>query len=240
MIVVPLPARDPPAALLVLVRELVGGLPEAPDDELVRATQKRHAEAAGRRSVRDAAVDVVSCWLMGRRERQAAREQLVRIWAPKVLRWARAVAARGVDPDDVGQEVLCRFVAGLGELRDGLAIGGWLWRTTYHVLRESERRSWLRRWLDGSGWFERAVDPAPGTMSELLLAEEHAQVREILADLPLQQRSLLWAAYVEGQDRATLAELFGLAPGTLGHRLTRARQSFAQAALRRGLSGELP
>jgi RNA polymerase sigma-70 factor (ECF subfamily) len=237
MNVVPLPARDPPPAAVALVRELLGVL-EAPARELALAALQRSDQ--GRRSVRDAAVDVVSCWLLTCRDRQAAREQLVRIWAPKVLRWARAVSARGIDPDDVGQEVLCRFVAALGELRDGLAIGGWLWRTTYHVLRELERRSWLRRWWDGSAWFERAVDPAPGAVSELLLAEEHAQVRAVLADLSLQQRSLLWAAYVEGMDRATLAEMLGLPMGTLGHRLTRARQAFEKAASRRGLSGALP
>lgn len=239
MTVVVLPAA---AQLVTLVRELCGGT--GPIDALARAAVERRAEMGTRRSERDAALDVVSCWLLDRiRARGAdevfARTQLVRIWAPKVIRWTRATAGTGVDTDDVAQEVSCRFAANLGELRDGLAIGAWLWRTTYLVLRESERRSWLGRWLDDTGWFETAEDPGEAPLEALVRSEQLALVQGILASLPLEQRSLLWAAYVEKMDRARMSDVFALAPGTLGRKLTGARRAFERACRARGQLGEL-
>ncbi|MEQ1507027.1 MAG: sigma-70 family RNA polymerase sigma factor [Myxococcota bacterium] len=243
MSVIPLPLAAPPAPIVALVRELAG--PGAPIDALARSALQRRAEARDRRSDRDAALDVVSCWLLealhrGGPDAPAARAQLVRIWAPKVIRWVGATAGRRVDPEDVSQEVVCRFAAAADGLRDGLAIGGWLWRTTYLVLRETERRSWFGRWLDDVGWFDRAEHPAEPPIEAVLREERLAEIRAVLHRLPLESRSLLWAAYVEKMDRARIAELFELPLGTVNRRLTQARKAFVDACRARGHEGVLP
>ena len=85
------------------------------------------------------------------------------------------------------------------------------------------------------------IEDRTATAPEALAAAERiASVRRVLGDLALEERLVLWGAYVEGRDRATLAAQFGWPVGTLNRKLTRAREAFRQAARRRGFDGALP
>lgn len=214
----------------VLVRRLLGG--RGPVAQL--ATEARDRADAQPRSLEDAALDVVTCWLLD----QGAHAQILRIWASKVGRWSRAAAGAGVDADDVAQEVLCRLAVHLPRHREGLALGQWLWRTTYLVLREAERRSWWSRWLDRP--LSAMVDPAPSVPARLQRVEREAAVQALLQALDLEERLLLWSAYVDGCSRDALAARFGWPVGTLNRKLTRARAAFRAMAEQRGFPGALP
>jgi RNA polymerase sigma factor (sigma-70 family) len=235
--VVPLRAEPRREEALQLVLALLGGVREDGRGLAQKATE-RQKERPGR-SLADASLDVVSCALLAAGTDEAHR-QILHIWAPKVARWSRAAANARVDPDDVTQEVLCRLAAHLPQHRDGLALGQWLWRATWLVLREGERRSWWGRWVSEVRVLAGLEDPAPSAPQALHEAERTEAVRVILQELALEQRLLLWAAYVEGCDRATLASRFGWPQGTLNRRLTQAREAFRQAALARGLEGVMP
>ena len=232
--VVPLRPQGRQDEACTLVRDLIGG--PGPIADLAEQALARQRSVAGR-SLADAALDVVTCWLLDRGTR-ADHAQVLRIWAPKIGGWSRATVGRGVEGDDVAQEVVCRLAAHLSDHRDGLALGQWIWRTTYLVLRESERRSWWPRWVDRP--LAALHDPTPSVPEALEGLERRALVTAILQDLRLEDRLLLWGAYVDGCDRLGLAHRFGWPVGTVNRRMTRARRAFREAARGRGIAGDLP
>jgi RNA polymerase sigma factor (sigma-70 family) len=185
-------------------------------------------------SIEDAVRDVVSGWLIGRFDDPSARDRWLGLWAPSVLRWCRWGAGRGVDADDAAQEVLARALAGAARLPHPDDAGRWLWGVAWRTLRELERRAWLRRW-----WSGETPDPAsdaPSPQDDLERAERDAVVRSVLQTLSLDDRSILWWAYVEGESRSRIAERTGWPEGTVNRRLTSARAAFSAAATRRGLA----
>jgi RNA polymerase sigma factor (sigma-70 family) len=230
-----LSSRDP-TVVRRAVLDRTGG--RGPTDELVALTEARRIAVGSRRTIEDAALDVTTVWWLSTDDPQRI-EWLVRIWTPKVVRWSRATAGRQ-DPDDVAQEVLRRFVDQLPRLRDGLAVGRWLWQTTYRVVRELERRSRWRWWTDGVAALFGLADPSRGPVERGLVDEQLRLVQAVLDTLPAEDRALLWAAYVDEHDRASLAQLFGMPEGTLGRRLTRARKRFEEACRGHGVTGVLP
>jgi RNA polymerase sigma factor (sigma-70 family) len=184
--------------------------------------------------------DVVSGFWV-RRDRAGdpvARSRLAGMWAPDVLRWCRWSAPRGVDPEEAAQEVLTRAMAALGRLPDPEAFRPWVWGITWRVLREQERGPWLRRWTFGLLDKPSAEPPSeePGADGRIEHAERLAAVQAVLGALTLEERTLLWHAYVDGCTRAEIAERTGLSVGTLNRRLTHARERFGKEATRRGLA----
>ena len=70
----------------------------------------------------------------------------------------------------------------------------------------------------------RLRDLLPGVGDELT-----TEVRDLLARLPVQHRTVLVLRELEGLDERTMAELLGVPEGTVKSRLNRARSSFRKA-----------
>lgn len=193
------------------------------------------SEAAGR-PLAEAVQDVVSGWLAvaARDGDDDARERLVRMWRREVVRWCRWNGARGVEAEDAAHDVLVRALQRLDRLHRPEGFRPWLWAIAWRVLREYERRPWRTRWLLGDTGDEH-VSPEASVPEAIEGAQRMEEIREILKGMPLEERSLLWHAYVDGRSRAQIAELTGWAEGTLNRRLTRARKRFRTEAARRGL-----
>ncbi|MEO0604302.1 MAG: sigma-70 family RNA polymerase sigma factor, partial [Myxococcota bacterium] len=184
--------------------------------------------------------DVVSAWLV-ERWRQGdgdARPRVLELWLAEVIRWCRWNARAGIDPLDLAHDVMVRAADRLTTLTRPLGIRPWLWAITWRVLREHERTPWRRRWALGVGI--ENPDPTPSVVEVLEGHERNAVVRDILQALPLEERTLLWHAYVDRRTRAEIADLTGLSEGTVNRRLTQARGGFRAEADRRGLSPESP
>ena len=190
---------------------------------------------AHRGSLPRSARQVVGAWLVVRAQQgdAEARDRLVSLWHEDLVRWCRWNAGRGIDPDDAAHEILLRVFRRLHTLTRPEGFGPWMWSVAWRVLRELERKPWLIRWLYSLE--QRFTDPGPDPEEQLAQTERLDLVQRVLHALDLDDRALLWDAYVEGSTRAQIAERVGLPVGTVNRRLTQARQRFRQEAIRLGL-----
>jgi DNA-directed RNA polymerase specialized sigma24 family protein len=183
-----------------LVREMGGA-----HVDLFAAT--REAEAVAERLVnggmpaikanRTAARQAVSAALVRAivAERPGARDALVSLWLDEVFRWCRFHAPRGVSAEDAAHDALLRMITLLPTLREPDRFGPWLWGLVWRVLKENQRRSWWRSWIS-------PAPPPDGLEQQVHAAEREVRVTIALERLELEQRALLYLAYVEGIGRA--------------------------------------
>ena len=193
-----------------------------------------HAEATGW-PLDETVQDLVSGWLATRAQRGdvASRRQLLAMWRVEVLRWCTWNGRRGVDPEDLAHDVLVRAMQRLSRLTRPDGFRPWLWAVAWRVLREHERQPWRRRRVASTRDPERP-SPHPGAEERLLADERAREVQDVLQALPLDERTVLWHAYVDRRTRAHIAQLTGWSQGTVNRRLTRARKRFRTLAHERG------
>ena len=126
----------------------------------------------------------------------------------------RGLAYRLVaDRPGMDEALLEAYVAayrGLPRLRPGKDFGDWLYRLTYNACVDE-----IRRRRDESEMTRPTPPDAPMSTSEV--------VRLSLAELPPSQRVTVVLVDGEGFHHAEVAEILGVAPGTVSSRLYRAR-----------------
>lgn len=131
--------------------------------------------------------------------------------------------------DDAVQEAYLKAFRALPRFKPGRDFGGWLYRITYNACIDDLRRRKRHPVAEHD-----PTDPPsdrPGPERVVGAAET---VRRALAALPVDQRVTVVLVDGEGFDHAEAAKILGVAPGTVGSRLHRAR-----AALRRVLGEEV-
>jgi RNA polymerase sigma factor (sigma-70 family) len=102
----------------------------------------------------------------------------------------------------------------IGSVREPAALRGWVRRI---AVREAVRAA--------RGGRDVPVDPAgiDVTVQDTATAVE---VRQILAGLPPEQRAVLVLRDLDGLHESEMADVLGVAPGTVKSRLHRARAAF--------------
>ena len=186
--------------------------------------------AAGGRAARDGAARGATPWEAAAplvRAAQAgdalAMDDLLALVTPYVTRLCRPIAP--LDWADAVQEALLAVFGGLRGLRDPQAFYGWVRVVT---VREAVR-------LARRGSAEQPADPEDIARLGSLLPDDDgsgelsAQVRDVLARMPVRHRAVLVLRELEGLDERSAAELLQVAPGTVKSRLHRARSSFRKA-----------
>jgi RNA polymerase sigma-70 factor (ECF subfamily) len=137
--------------------------------------------------------------------------------------------------EDVSQETFARVFAVLrkdGGLRQPERLGSFVNTVCNHVLFEQYRLSSRSESLDVEG---RPELPAVGASALDVVAEKQikSKVREILLDLPLRDRSLLKAVFLDERDRNEVCREFGVDREYLRVLLHRAKQEFKSEYLKR-------
>jgi RNA polymerase sigma-70 factor, ECF subfamily len=125
--------------------------------------------------------------------------------------------------DDALQEAYVSAFRALPRFWGGAAFGTWLYRIVYNACVDELRRGRARR--------EVALDELSAAISEDGVAEQ-LDLEAALAALPPELRAVVLLVDAEGLSYHEAAEVLGVAPGTIGSRLNRAR-----AALRVDLEG---
>lgn len=146
----------------------------------------------------------------------ASLEAVLRDLAPYLGRICGAIALD--DGDDALQEAMVAIARNLGALREPAALRGWARRI---AVREAVRA--------GRGGRTVPVDPLSldprATVPDGTTAVE---VRAVLAGLAPEQRAVLVLRHLDGLDEAEMAEVLGVARGTVKSRLHRARAAFRE------------
>ena len=123
---------------------------------------------------------------------QQAWDALVERYAPLIWSICRRFRLEAADAEDVGQAVWLKLVTHLDNLRDSAALPGWLATTTRrecgHVINATDARRANERILIPDSIPDTATETVE---QELLVAEQHAVLRDALARLPLGCRQLL-------------------------------------------------
>ncbi|MFI0901545.1 RNA polymerase sigma factor [Streptomyces sp. NPDC020983] len=150
-----------------------------------------------------------------------AMDSLLTAVTPYVTRLCRPIALS--QWEDAVQEALTAVFVGLRGVRDPQAFYGWVRTVTVREAVRVARRAGR----------ERPFDPADAARLTGLAGtgdgELPAQVRDVLARLPVHHRAVLVLRELEGFDERTAAGLLGVAPGTAKSRLHRARSAFRKA-----------
>jgi RNA polymerase sigma-70 factor (ECF subfamily) len=139
---------------------------------------------------------------------------VVRELMPYVGRICGAIALQA--RDDALQEAMMAIVKNLDSLREPDAIRGWARRIAV--------RSAVRAVTGG-----RDVPVEPAVLANLPRLADDAtavEVHAVLASLPPEHRAVLVLRHLDGLREDEMAEVLGVAPGTVKSRLHRARDAF--------------
>jgi RNA polymerase sigma factor (sigma-70 family) len=177
--------------------------------------------------------------LLGRfidRREPLAFETLLHRHGPMVLGVCRRVLRDPNDAEDAFQATFLVLVRKAAAVARRDAVGPWLYGVAARTARKARTLAARRRFK------ESLVPPATAVVPDPVA--DTAELRNVVADevraLPARYRLPLVFCELEGKDRAEVAQLLGLRPGTLSSRLARGRALLRRRLLRRGLAGAVP
>ena len=144
-------------------------------------------------------------------------EQLYSAYATDVLRVSYFYLADRQKAEDVTQEVFLKLLTACPKLEPGREKA-WLLTVAVNRCRDVWRASWTRRVILGSPRLE--LEPDPDDLEE---RAENAELLRAVHSLPTQFRDAVLLHYYQGLGVNEIAEMLGVAPGTVSSRLSRAR-----------------
>ena len=174
---------------------------------------------------------------------EEAFNNLIGIYQHPVFNFISHMVENSADAADVLQEVFVKVFKGIRQFHGESSLKTWIYRIAVHEA-SNQRRGWLRRRrrepvsLDddnnmGLGVSRAERQPAAETPYQLLeQAERQDVVRRALASLAAPYRTVVILREIEGLPYEEIAQVLGIAEGTVKSRLMRGRE-----LLRRKLDG---
>lgn len=126
---------------------------------------------------------------------------------------------------DLAQEAFVRLYQRRSMPDDASA---WLVRVATNLYRDSRRNSQRRETIAERDPMGMAPSEQPAVDETVIEAETRSRVRAILDALPLRDRQILLLRH-EGYSYRDIAQITGVAPGSVGTLLIRATHAFRQA-----------
>ncbi len=150
---------------------------------------------------------------------QAAARELVDRYYERIYMFMRAVGHDRQISEDLTQETFLRAWYHIGQLRDGKALSGWLFRIAGNVSRLHRRR-----FKGKDGVSLDSIEPPAGGADGSFKAGEQEQidlVQQAVERLPWKLRQAVVLHYMEQLTIAEAADAAGIREGTLKSRLNR-------------------
>ncbi len=148
-----------------------------------------------------------------------AAEELVNRYYDRIYLFMRAVGHNRQTSEDLTQETFLRAWYHIGQLRDGKALNGWLFRIASNASKLYHRQHQDRATVDLD-----SVDPPAGGMESSERVGDREQMsllHEAVARLPWKLRQAIVLHYMEQLSISEAADAAGIRPGTLKSRLNR-------------------
>ena len=125
--------------------------------------------------------------------------------------------------DDLLQETFYRFLRAAAAHDSAAHLRNSLYRIATNLARDARRRNLIRAPFSApSSHIEEAA-----SNDQRRSAESNADFTDAMSRLKPRERAMLWLAYAEGASHREIAEVLGLAPGSLKPMLFRARRRLA-------------
>lgn len=157
-----------------------------------------------------------------------AFEEIVRLFAPRLMRFLSLSIKDAGLVEEVVQETLLRAHQGLPGLRQATRFKPWLWRIGRHVARDSLRRERSQRAGHSVSTGLDESDMGPG---ELLTPEHWLEYNSLMEKVLVEVKalsetsaSLIKMRYLDGLSYQEMADVLGLSQNQVKSRLARARQ----------------
>lgn len=154
-----------------------------------------------------------------------------RAFALLVERYESAVAATvvgmlgpGEDADDVGQETFIRFHRALNDFRGDSSLKTYLVHIAMNLSLNAlkRRRRSLLRFVRDDESVSEVPEHRPGPADRLEARETRERVRRAVMQLPEHHRSVVVLRMFNGYSTREVADILGVAEGTVMSRLSRA------------------
>ena len=149
-------------------------------------------------------------------------EELYDLYATDVLRVAYYYLGDRQKAEDVTQDVFVRFLTRNPVLEDGKEKA-WLLKVALNLCRDFWRSAWVRRVVLGHPAFE--LFPAEDEVGTLT---DSAALAEAVHSLPAPFKEVVLIHYYQGYGVSEIAEMLGIAEGTVSSRLSRSRIRLAK------------
>jgi len=157
-------------------------------------------------------------------------------------RWLLSLGVPEAEVDDLSQEISYRAIKGLPSYDPEKGpLEGWLWTIVYRAAAEFHERAQqetMRARVVGEALVTEAR-ARPSPEDEIMAAQRHHAVHEILPELDPARRAVLMAHYFEDQSVEEVSASLEIPPGTVKTRLRAARNDVDEELGRRGLRGAL-
>lgn len=134
--------------------------------------------------------------------------------------------------EDVAQEVFLRLYRRPLPRGEEHNLRAWLYRVATHIGYNALRADSRRGRREETWYREEPREAVPGPERDALRAETRAEVRQVLAALPLKQAQILFLRH-QGFSYAELAQIVGVRASSVGTLLARAERAFETEYRRR-------
>lgn len=143
--------------------------------------------------------------------------------APKLRRFAHALARSPADADDLAQMALERAWSRRSQFEPGTSLQAWLYRIARNIwIDQSRSRLRAEKWTaPEEAGLNVGEDARPAIEARL----DAGAAMRALARLPDEQREAVALVLVEGLGYREAAEVLGLPIGTVSSRLARGREA---------------
>lgn len=171
----------------------------------------------------------LACVERARRGDSSAQTELVERLLPHLRVVAHALLGRTADADDAVQIALMRVLQGLASWRGDAALHHWARKVAANAcLRLAEQNRRHARGVDDDADVEQVVGSSAAISTDAL----PSSVREYLDRLPAAQRDVVVLRHALGYSVDEIAELTGVAVGTIKSRLLNGRQALRKLVRR--------
>ncbi len=166
-------------------------------------------------------------------------ERLFEKHSAMVYNLALRLSCNAADAQDIAQDAFVKAMRGLGSLREESAAGTWLYRITMNVwknrVRSEKRRffwktfslDWGKEDEDGQPALQIKSPEAPAGEA-IEKADEKESLEKALSQLDPEDRAILVLREIDGRSYQEIAEITGIALGTVKSRISRAREALRQ------------
>ena len=130
------------------------------------------------------------------------------------------------DASDCAQEAMVKIWRSLASFRFDCSFETWAYRIAANCsldfLRKARRNVHVSLEPLADQGFD-PPDPGPGTEEAVLRKDEHARLRQAIAQLPEEQRDALVLTQLEGKSYEEVSQMMNISEGTVKSRVNRAR-----------------